>query len=298
MIEPIFKNLVLMVGPPGSGKSTTATNIVDTLGYTYINQDLQSKDHIRLFNEAIERGDNIVVDRMNFDKRQRARYLEPAKKAGYAIRITVHHVPKAVCMERCLKRLDHATIKNEKDASSALNMFFSKYERVTSDEADIVISLGHENPKDKPLALWVDLDNTLTDASHRQHHVQKPEGVKKDWVSFFKGMTEDPVVLPVLKLIQKYEETGYKIVYCSGRPDSYEKETREWLFKKGAPAPKNLFMRNRSDSRRDDIIKQNLLDFEVLTRFRVEFCLDDRDQVVKMLRERGLTVFQVADGDF
>ena len=57
-------------------------------------------------------------------------------------------------------------------------------------------------------------------------------------------------------------------------------------------------MRDRHDSRMDAIVKEILLDFEILTRYEIFFCLDDRDQVVKMLRSRGQTVLQVAEGDF
>ena len=45
-------------------------------------------------------------------------------------------------------------------------------------------------------------------------------------------------------------------------------------------------MRRRNDFRQDNIIKEVILDFELLTRYNIEFCLDDRNQVVKMFRDR------------
>ena len=56
-------------------------------------------------------------------------------------------------------------------------------------------------------------------------------------------------------------------------------------------------MRQDGDFRRDDIVKQEILD-KYIDKDRVLFVLDDRDQVVDMWRRNGLTCFQVAEGDF
>ena len=173
-------------------------------------------------------------------------------------------------------------------------MFFSKYERVQDDEADLVQRIYPEG--DKPKVIWCDLDGTLCDVSHRRHFVKKPEGEKKDWHGFFKVMSEDIVNKPVAEMLDRFRST-HKIILCSGRPDNYRKDTEEWLKKHNIEYDA-LYMRLRNDQRQDNITKEVLLDFEVLTRYNIDICLDDRDQVVKMLRDRNLTVFQVAPGDF
>ena len=73
--------------------------------------------------------------------------------------------------------------------------------------------------------------------------------------------------------------------------------TEEWLNKQDMKYDA-LFMRDRHDSRQGDLVKENILDFEILTRFTPYFILDDRDQVVKMWRKRGYMCMQVAEGDF
>ena len=282
-----------MVGPPGSGKSTFSKQYVAE-GFTYINQDSQGRQHLEFFEAAILAGENVIVDRLGFTKQQRSRYLDLAKKHSYETEIVVLHQPREVCLQRCLARVGHETIKEEKAAHSAINMFFSKYERVTDDEATKVTRIWPEGLK--PLAVWSDLDGTLCDCAHRRHFVHPAEGVKKDWQGFFKGMVDDKVsvhVMKTLKLLQK----EYQIIYCSGRPDNFRKETQEWLKKHGAPEGP-LYMRPRNDSRPDNVAKEIILDFEVLTKYTPFLFLDDRDQVVKMLRGRGFTVFQVADGNF
>jgi adenylate kinase family enzyme len=281
--------IILLVGPPGSGKTTYAQQYIQE-GYTYINQDLQGKDHLRLFEEATSLNKNIVVDRMNFNKNQRDRYY----KEGYERKIVVLHVPREECLRRCTLRTGHPTNKDEASANAALNTFFSKYERPSIHSGE-----GHNTefvyvyPQGtKDYVVWCDIDGTVADVSHRLGYVR---GERKNWNMFFQEMTKDLPNVPVVLAVESLAEQ-YPIVYCSGRPDTYKKQTREWL-NKYCPSG-DLYMRLRSDSRKDDIVKENILDFEILTRYKVLVCFDDRDQVVKMLRKRGQTVFQVAEGDF
>lgn len=299
--------LTLLVGPPGSGKSTFAKDPYYFMNVVYVNQDSQGKaGHQEIFRNAIYDKKDIVVDRMGFNKQQRENYLTEAKKHGYQTEIVVLHQPYAVCLDRILKRIgNHETITDEKGARAALQTFFTKYERPTPDEADEIKFMYPDG--EKPLIVWCDLDGTIADCEHRRHFVRPENNGKKDWVGFFKEMANDIVInriADVLKLLS-YE---YKITYCSGRPDDYKKITTEWLNKNnlneflnpdsGEPYTPDLFMRRRHDSRQDNIVKEIILDFEILTRYNVFVCLDDRDQVVQMLRGRGLTVLQVADGGF
>jgi predicted kinase len=293
--------ITILVGCPGSGKSTYAKDMIENDGdhgaaTVRISQDDQGKQgHMDVFNKALAEDKNIIIDRMNFDKAQRNRYLDPAKKAGYETKIIVFHVPLKTCLERCNAREGHPTIKDSKSASQAVNFFFSAYERVSDDEANEVERRGWVG-ENGPQAIYSDLDGTLCNVEHRRHFVRPVEGLKKNWAGFFAGIPDDTVNQPVMDILNKYKDT-HQIVYCTGRGDNFRRDTVEWLEKHNAPTGV-LYMRNRHDPRQDSVVKEILLDFEILTRFSVFFCLDDRDQVVKMLRSRGLTVLQVADGNF
>ena len=59
-----------------------------------------------------------------------------------------------------------------------------------------------------------------------------------------------------------------------------------------------LFMRPYGDSRKDSVVKREIFEREIQSRYQVVGVFDDRMQVVRMWRDLGLTVFQVADGDF
>lgn len=281
-----------MVGPAGAGKSTMSRKFVAE-EFTYINQDSQGRQHLDLYDQAIKAGQNVIVDRMGFTKGQRARYLDLAKSHGYSTKIIVLHQPYKVCLERCLARQGHETIKEGEAARSALNMFFSKYERVEDDEADAVER--HWPEGDKPLAIICDLDGTLCKIDHRLHFVRRPDGEKKDWKGFFDGIEGDEENKWCGELLHLFRSN--KIVLCSGRPDSYRRQTISWL-EKNLVEYDELFMRNRADHRQDNIAKEIILDFEILTRYTPYFMIDDRQQVVDMWRKRGYTCLQCANGDF
>ena len=300
----IGKRLTLLVGPPGSGKSTLAREFCSKGGVTYINQDSQGKGHLELFHAALERGEDIVVDRMGFSKEQRSRYLNPAKAKCYYTHITVLHVPYRTCLERVRARKDHETIKDEQAARSALGLFFGKYERVTDDEADKVLRCGWDG--DKPSAIVCDLDGTLCKIDHRLHFVRKPPGEKKDWKSFFDNILGDDVNEWCASILVGMAEKGHTIVYCSGRPDDRRRDTEQWLKDAELDDLNSfrgdgnmvLFMRPRNDSRDDSIVKEIILDFEILTRFKPYFMIDDRKRVVDMWRKRGFVCLHCAEGDF
>lgn len=286
----------LLVGPPGSGKSTFANKLIyedgdHGLATVYINQDLQGKeDHIALFSLALLEGKDIIVDRMNFSLDQRKRYLEPAKLHGYSTKITILHENFEICLDRMNRRKDHETIKDEKTARKVLNFFYSKYERVEDSEADEVVRLWPEG--DKPEAIICDLDGTLCNIDHRLHHVKGPS--KKNWTAFFEGLKDDKLNDWCAYILNT---SDVPIILCSGRTDTYRSLTREWL-EEHMIFHDHLFMRNRNDFRRDDIVKENLLDFEILTRYTPMYVIDDRDQVVKMWRKRGIPCLQCAEGNF
>lgn len=290
-----MKQLIILVGPPGSGKSTLAKQY-EADGYVRISQDDQGKvGHHMAFELAMMKEQNIVVDRMNFSRQQRAPYLA-IKAAGYETHIVVIHVPRSECFARMKIRLDHPTIKDESAANSALNTFFSKYEKPLEGEADNIKFVYPGGPK--PSAIVIDLDGTLCNLDKRLHHVRPTPPAKKNWKAFFDELENDEPHAGVLELVHHFLAAGVtQVVFASGRPDDYKRKTSDWLKKYVLPTDK-LYMRCRGDHREDFIAKEIILDFEILTRFTPLFFVDDRQQVIDLWRRRGFTALQCAKGDF
>lgn len=125
--------LILTIGSQGSGKSTWSKLFLNenNHSYVYISQDEQGKEqhHIN-FNDALKQKANILVDRCNFTKEQRMKYVIPAKEAGYEIEYRYFHVPYHEALARIVSRTNHPTIKKDDitTAKKALDMYFDKEE--------------------------------------------------------------------------------------------------------------------------------------------------------------------------
>ncbi len=103
---------------------------------------------------------------------------------------------------------------------------------------------------------------------------------------------------PVIAAVRAMHAAGHEIVFCSGRDEVCRAETEAWLeLYVGVPYA-GLFMRPAHDSRKDSVVKREIFESEIRDRWRIVGVFDDRQQVVRMWRAIGLTVFQVAEGDF
>lgn len=139
--EPAAKEVVLLVGAQGSGKTTWCRENLP--GYVRFSQDEQGpKAHFLLFQEAVERGEPLlVVDRINGQRPQRQRYLDLARQHGYRTRIVWLNVDRTVCLQRCRARSDHPTLKPE-DAERAIALFSRTFQTPSRREADTVERIG------------------------------------------------------------------------------------------------------------------------------------------------------------
>ena len=75
---------ILLIGVPASGKSTFFRERFFST-HVRINLDMLKTRHreLRLFQTCLETGQPFVVDNTNASRRERARYLIPARRAGF-----------------------------------------------------------------------------------------------------------------------------------------------------------------------------------------------------------------------
>ena len=90
---------------------------------------------------------------------------------------------------------------------------------------------------------------------------------------------------------------GLNIIIMTGRPESAKADTVRWLYDNGLHFDA-IFTRADGDYREDSLVKYDLYKEHIEPFYEVQFVLDDRNQVVKMWRDEGLKVLQVAEGDF
>ncbi len=139
-----------------------------------------------------------------------------------------------------------------------------------------------------------DIDGTLADLSHRLPHIQKEP---KDWDAFFAECANDAPISHVCDLACDLIRAGQAVVFVSGRSDQVRAETLEWLYNH-VGSSRTLYMRRKGDHRPDHLVKGELLDEILAAGYEPIMAFDDRDQVVKMWRARGIPCAQVADGNF
>ena len=156
---------------------------------------------------------------------------------------------------------------------------------------------------------WVifDLDGTLADIEDRRILAMNEYTGKMNWEVFFdpKNIKLDKPNKPVIMMFQALKEFGYKIVIFSGRSVSTLDTTEDWLIDNGI-FPNVLQLRPESPKYKwmpDEKLKLRwfndmFVNPKALHEPEVVAVFDDRDKVVKMWREIGLTCMQVAPGNF
>lgn len=305
--------LVLTRGIPGSGKSTWAKRWVaeDPEWRTRINRDdlrmmTQNQpvlDRMReetlstmqaaMVEAALRAKISVVVDDTNLTARFVKEWMRLAAKVGVPVEFTDFNVDVDLCIQRDIRRGQQGGRKVGEDV---IRNFYSRFVRKgvlvppPSLEGDAEFSWTKYEPNPQlPAAYLVDIDGTLAQMDGRGPF---------DW----KRVGEDEPITSVIETVKALSRSGYEIIFMSGRDRVCMPETLAWLEThlddELLIAMSHLFMRAEKDMRKDSIVKHELFWDFVADKYNVVGVFDDRNQVVRMWRDIGLTVFQVADGDF
>lgn len=275
--------LLMLKGLPGSGKSTFARELA-TQGYVRVNKDdlramlndgkwsKQNEKFVLLVRDAIivhalEQGKSVVVDDTNFAPKHREVLSALAKSYGATFEIKFFDLPLEECIKRDLKRENSVGEK-------VIRQMYDQFLRVKE---------TYEPPANLPMVAIFDLDGTLALMTGRSPY---------DWTK----VDQDQINEPVARTLEMLEES-VEIIILSGRDSVCREATEKWLRQNCIPF-KELFMRPEGDMRKDSIVKRELFEEHIRDRYDVQCVFDDRDQVVKMWRDMGLTCFQVAEGAF
>lgn len=293
-------------GLPGSGKTTRAKNEGGRLvGRDHIRQLMGVTEGIgtpaqeaevtkiqeQLIVSGLRAGQIVHVDDMNLKSDYVRRLVNIAWREGATYRI-IDLTDEAieVCMIRNIKR-DRVV------PAEVIENLYGRYIKgkpypLPFEFTGAVVdkpSFGELYVPDDslPKAFLVDIDGTIADHTgirgHHEYHKVSLDKPKRE------------VILVVQEMIHEYIP-----VFVSGRPDSCEDATREWIWDHVIDRGEefDLIMRTTGDRRADYTVKRELFDKHIRSNYNVLMAFDDRNQVVDMYRSLGLTVFQVAEGNF
>lgn len=135
-----------------------------------------------------------------------------------------------------------------------------------------------------PTAIICDIDNTLSLCGERSPYATEQ-------------CMKDAVNIPVAAVLRLFAQAGYPIVFVTGRSERYQNITLAWLTKHQIPFH-GVYMRVPTDKRQDTLVKQELYETHIRPFYQILFVLEDRKRVCEMWRKCGLTVFQVAEGNY
>lgn len=293
-------HIILTQGAPGSGKSTWATNYVkDNPGYYILSRDdyreslfgLDARNEYK-YSKAREKAvtvsqigsaselfhlestKGVIIADTNLNEITIENWRKVAEARGFKFEIVRFDVPWTELVRR-------NTYRGERAAPiDVLRSFYSKM-----------------NPKkyvadtSKPKAVIFDLDGTLADNNHRSPYDLDKCGED----------TPKEMVIMYLKMLR---QKGFKILTVSGResgtkedPTVYRRITQKWLLDHTSGSDEH-FQREQGDSRKDDIVKEEIFWANIASRYNVVQAVDDRTQVVEMWRRLGVECWQVDHGDF
>lgn len=108
----------------------------------------------------------------------------------------------------------------------------------------------------------------------------------------------------VVEYVKMLHQAGYTIITVSGRESGTEEArlkyyvmTRDWLLQNDIPFNLHI-QRVQGDTRKDDVVKEEIFWKHIAPNYDVKLAVDDRNQVVEMWRRIGLECWQVNHGDF
>lgn len=304
--------LTITRGLPASGKTTLAHAWVaeNPVGRARVNRDnLRAMCHAGTFVQQgattkgteraiisardaaitalLKRGVDVICDDTNLPQRVARDLRRLAVLTG--AEFTVIDLTD-VAMEECLRR-DAA--RERPIGAAVIRDMWQRFVRgqkhplpLADDPADEGNAVTpYEPPHGKPSIVLVDIDGTVALAGSRSPFDET-------------RVHEDRPNVPVVATVRALHAAGHGVVFMSGRTDGCREATERWLAEHVGLPYDALHMRSAGDMRKDAIVKAELFDAHVRHLYQVAVVLDDRNQVVSMWRGLGLTVLQVADGDF
>jgi predicted kinase len=292
-------NILVLQGVPASGKTTWAKEFVKkNPKYIRVSRDdlrnmrgkywepsqenLITKYEYFAVYTALADGYNVLIDATNLNQRT----IDNWNKLATEFKAEIEFKLFTVSLEEAIKR---DSSRENPVGEGTIRKFYNLYRYAFTANTSQLPTLAEkieQNPH-LPKAIICDLDGTLC-----LHNGRNPYEEDK--------CDTDLVNIPIREILRMYRLSSTQkrtVLFVSGRKDTVEEKTKLWLVE-NAWVPFELFMRKANDNRKDYIVKKEIFDTHIKDNYYIDFVLDDRDQVVKLWRDMGLTCLQVNYGNF
>jgi len=291
------RQILIYIGIPGSGKSTAAKEYVlnnpdwvrvcrDEFRYALKNQqmcdpkieDLITKLVVDTTRSALNKKLNVILDATHVRVKYIEAIIEEFKyEADIDYRVFDISVKKAIERDSNRdKKVGAQVIEKMFDQYKILldSFHFQPHKKISKRPTiDVKIDWKSNNK-----AIIFDIDGTAAYMGNRGPF---------DWHKV--GL--DSVCEPVKLINGLIADSGnFYVIFLSGRDESCRKETIKWLDDNGFQYDA-LYMRSENDFRKDNIIKKEIYEREIKSKYNIIGIFDDRNQVVDMWNEEGLYVF-------
>lgn len=318
--------LTILRGLPGSGKSTHAKAMERALGAVVLSRDsmrdmLHPSGHegrltpveehiisdtlraiaVRLLGEGRE----VVIDATNLRDKYVREWARVAHGRGHRFDIADF---RGTALQVCLERNAQRERQVPEEVIRDMHQRFVKGRDLQADNQRIVneVLAGIDaKPELEPApeyrprlldAYIFDLDGTLA-IKHESRDIYDASKAYLDYPN--KPVTD---ILNTLAFSDCTADRvgGEVTIYCTARHEQDRAATVAWLEVHTPYDPEHgdLLLMRQSKGRADWKEKLDLYNEHVRGKYNVLGVFDDRNQVVQLWRELGLTCFQVADGDF
>jgi predicted kinase len=153
--------LVVLVGPPGSGKTTWARRnsrdavlvsqdgLIEAItpdGFDHVYRSVYREAEDAVARAALRAGHSVIVDRTNRTRAHRERWVRMARDASRPSVAVVMATPEALCRERNARRDEKSRLSEER-----MDRMFLALEPVGSDEGFTTVYV--ETGKKAPISL-------------------------------------------------------------------------------------------------------------------------------------------------
>ncbi len=144
--------LVVLVGPPGAGKTTWARrqgrgavhvsqdDLIDAItpdGFNHVYSPVYREAEDAVARAALTAGHTVIVDRTNRTRAHRERWLRIATETGCPAIAVVMTTPEALCRERNAERVGARRVSDKR-----IKRMFAALEPIRSDERFALVHYG------------------------------------------------------------------------------------------------------------------------------------------------------------